>query len=49
VEVIRDWHTRGARYLIVNRPDYLQNPIMQPFLDKEIGQYKDVRIFDLTK
>lgn len=49
VEVIRDWQARGARYLIVNRPDYLQNPIMQPFLDKEIGQYKDVRVFDLAK
>jgi len=49
VGVIRDWYARGARYLIVNRPDYLQNPVMQPFLDKEIGQYKDVKIFDLSK
>lgn len=48
VEVIRDWHTRGARYLIVNSPDYLNKPVMQPFLNKEIGAYKDVRVFDLS-
>jgi len=48
VEVIRDWHARGARYLIVNRLDYLDKSVIQPFLNKEIGAYKDVRIFDLN-
>jgi len=46
--VIRDWHGRGARYLIVNSLDYLDKPVMQPFRNKEIGVYKDVRIFDLN-
>ncbi len=49
VDVIRDWQARGARYLIVNRLDYLEKPVMQPFLDKEIGRYKDLRVFDLEK
>jgi len=49
VEVIRDWQARGARYLIVNKRDYLEKPVMQPFLDKEIGRYKEVTIFDMSK
>ena len=39
--------SQGARYLVVNAPEELQKPYLQPFLDKRIGVYKELTVFRL--
>lgn len=40
---------QGAKYLIVNDTTILKKEIIQPFIDKKIGEYKNIRIYDLRK
>ncbi len=47
--VIMDWQNRGAKYLIVNQPAYLEKPAIQPFLSSKIGHYKDITIIDIRR
>ena len=40
---------QGAKYLIVNDTTILKNAVLQPFIVKPIGNYKNVRVFDLRE
>jgi hypothetical protein len=39
----------GAKYLILNDTTILKNAVLQPFIVKPIGNYKNVRVFDLRE
>jgi hypothetical protein len=39
--------SQGAKYLIVNDTTILKNAVLQPFIMKPIGHYKNVSVFDL--
>ncbi len=38
----------GAKYLIINNPDYVDSNWVKPYTLKKIGQYKHILIFDMT-
>jgi len=38
---------RGAKYLIINNPDYYKKDFIQPFIKRKIGTYMNIDIFDL--
>ncbi len=38
---------RGAKYLIINNPDYYQKDFVQPFIKKKMGSYVNIDIYDL--
>jgi hypothetical protein len=38
---------KGAKYLFVNKPEVLEADFMQVYLQKKIGQYYNISIFDL--
>jgi len=40
---------RGAKYLIINNPDYYQKEFIKPFLQHKIGTYMNIDIFDLQQ
>ena len=44
---INDEIKRGAKYLIINNPDYYQKEFIKPFLIHKIGTYMNIDIFDL--
>jgi hypothetical protein len=37
----------GAKYLILSDPNIMQDSTLVPFLTKQIGEYKNVKVFDL--
>lgn len=39
----------SVRYLIVNDPTVLVDPAVMPFTQHLVGEYKNIKIFDLTK
>jgi hypothetical protein len=46
---IGDMRSWGAKYLVLNDSSYLQIENYQPYLQKQIGAYKGVLIYDLTE
>ena len=40
---------RGAKFLIVNKKEYLEKPQLQPFLKNKIGSFNEISIFLLKK
>ena len=38
----------GARYLIVNDPAYLNHAFLDKYIDRKIGEYKSVQIFEIS-
>ena len=38
---------KGAKYLIINNPDYYKKDFIQPFITHKIGTYMNIDIFDL--
>ncbi|OQA01265.1 MAG: hypothetical protein BWY70_00439 [Bacteroidetes bacterium ADurb.Bin408] len=40
---------RGAKYLIINNPDYYQKDFIRPFTGHKLGQYKNLDIFSLKE
>ena len=45
---IKKFIEAGTKYLIINDPEYLKMDYIKPFINKRIGEYKNVQIFDLT-
>lgn len=45
---MRDFIKRGAKYLIVHDDNYLQREYLQPFLQYEMGNYKGIKVYDLS-
>jgi energy-coupling factor transporter transmembrane protein EcfT len=41
--------SQGAKYLIVNDSTILKNAVIQPFIVKPVGRYKNVYLFDLRE
>lgn len=41
--------SQGAKYLIVNDSTILKNAVIQPFIMKPVGRYKNVYLFDLRE
>jgi hypothetical protein len=39
----------GAEFLIINDSSYLEKPMYQPFLKKQIGAYKGILIYDIRE
>ena len=44
---IKDFISRGAKYLIVHDKNYLEKENIKNFKDYEIGDYKGIKIYDL--
>ena len=44
---IADHIKKGAKYLIILGEEPLKDDYLKGFLNKQIGQYNNVRIFDL--
>lgn len=38
---------KGAKYLIINKPDYYEKEFIKPFLQHKMGSYMNIEIFDL--
>lgn len=38
----------GVRYLFIADDKTLQNPVLAPFLEKKIGSYRNISVFELT-
>jgi hypothetical protein len=38
---------KGAKYLIINKPDYYEKEFIKPFLQRKMGSYMNIEIFDL--
>ena len=39
----------GAKFLVINDTTFLHNPEIQPFINKKVGEYKNIRIYDLQE
>ncbi len=39
----------GAKFLVINDTTILHNPEIQPFINKKVGEYKNIRIYDLQE
>jgi hypothetical protein len=48
-EKIAIYKSFGAKYLILSEPNLMQDSTLAPFLTKQIGEYKNVKIFDLKE
>jgi hypothetical protein len=44
---IKIFKAQGAAFLIVNDTSYLKKPLYQPFIQKKIGEYKGIMVFDI--
>ncbi len=40
---------KGAKYLFISDPIYLEKDHIKPFLYKKVGEFKNIKIFKLTK
>ncbi|MEI6523023.1 MAG: glycosyltransferase family 39 protein [Bacteroidota bacterium] len=38
---------KGAKYLILSEPDLMQDSTLAPYLKNQIGEYKNIKIFEL--
>lgn len=45
---LQDFVNKGARYLIINDPSYIDSAWIKPYTYKKIGQYKNLSIFDMN-
>jgi hypothetical protein len=41
------YKSKGAKYLILSEPDLMQDSTLAPYLKNQIGEYKNIKIFDL--
>jgi hypothetical protein len=39
----------GARYLFIADQKTLENPVIEPYIQHQIGSYKNISIYDLMK
>ena len=44
---IHTFKAQGACYLIINDTSYLKKPLYKPFIQKKIGEYKGIMVFDI--
>ena len=38
-----------VKFLVINDTTILHNPEIQPFINKKVGEYKNIRIYDLQE
>ena len=44
---VKGFQKIGAEFLIINDSSYLEKPMYQPFLHKQIGAYKGILVYDI--